>query len=136
MKMCPQNTYMNGFTTKLNGNNDGMTGLVIQCTNPRKRSEVHHVIIFDGDNTHWQPWSSSHQFVTGVSLKVEGDKLENWKAVGLSTKSFQMPIINSFEIKYFFPKDFFIQPDIIDEAVITNHGATSAKKEIELNFEK
>jgi hypothetical protein len=60
MKMCPYNTYMNGFTTKLNGNDDGMTGLVIQCTNPRKRSEVHHVIVFDGDNTHWQTWTSSH----------------------------------------------------------------------------
>ena len=65
--------------------------------------------------------------MTGVSLKVEGDKLENWKAVGLSTKAFQMPIINSFEIKYNFPKDFFVQPDIISESVITNNGSTSTK---------
>ncbi len=74
--------------------------------------------------------------MTGVSLKVDSDSISKWKAVGLSTKSFEMPIINSFEIKYNFPKDFFVQPDIIDEAVITNHGTTSAKKEIELNFEK
>jgi hypothetical protein len=47
-----------------------------------------------------------------------------------------MPIINSFEIKYNFPKDFYIRPDIIDNAVITNKGMLSMKKEIEVSFDK
>jgi len=114
---------------------DGLAGLAILCTNPKKVNQVFEVLAFDGDGK-WSDWSSSIDFVTGVSLKIDGDKIENWSVVGLKTKSFRMPLINSLEIKYNFPKDYFVKPDIIDHAVIINNGYLPMKKEIEVNIQK
>jgi hypothetical protein len=36
-KMCPENTYVNGYATKLS-DRDGIAGLIVKCTNPRKRN--------------------------------------------------------------------------------------------------
>lgn len=36
-KMCPENTYVNGYVTKLS-DRDGLAGLIVKCTNPRKRN--------------------------------------------------------------------------------------------------
>lgn len=109
---------------------DGVAGLVLMCRSMKNVKETSQVLVFDGEGTWGNPIASAH-FAVGFKGRFHEGAL-----TGVALETAPIPYIFAFNLKYQFPKDFNVNPQLIDNVVVYNFGPTQMRKEIELTKQK